>query len=195
MEYTREALDRSTGELIVESIGEFLTITEIGQHYGVGARRVRAVLAKMELLHPEESGEHSRYRLAKWAVDQGLGMRHERRGKFPFDVISPAGQAWIGEKWEGTLQELEDAKGSVVLTARTALEAFQIERDQFRSQHGAEPMATQELVRWLSFHFPALTQNQIAEAVDVSQPLVARILSRRDSQRAQLRANRNVPLS
>ena len=39
MIYTREELDRSSGRLVDFSIGDWITVTELGRRYGVGNER------------------------------------------------------------------------------------------------------------------------------------------------------------
>lgn len=51
MQYTEEVLDRSIGELITRPIGDWVTVTELGELYGVSRIRVRAVLRQMGFLY------------------------------------------------------------------------------------------------------------------------------------------------
>lgn len=194
MEYFAEVLDRKTGELVTISQGEWITISELGEAYGLGPKEIRTVLVKMELLQPEGTRDHTRYRLAPWAVEAGLGRRIERKGKIPFDTISPLGQAWVSQRWDGTVAALEDAKTSDVREATRALQEFQSQRNAYRKSFGAEEMTSKEMIYWVADHYPSLSQPEIAQVVHVSQPLVNRILMDRRKRLDELRARRDRPL-
>lgn len=194
MEYFTEVIDRHTGELISVSQGSWITVSELGAAYGVGPKEIRQVLVKMELLQPEGSDNHTRYRLAPWAVEAGLGKRIERKGKIPFDTISPLGQHWIAARWEAVRSSMEDAKTASVKAAEEALSIFVEERNTFRGAFGREPMTTKEQIHWLAFHFPSLTQLEISQVVHVSQPLVSRILKKRAEDLKHLKDKLKEPL-
>lgn len=194
MEYFTEVIDRRTGELVSLSQGNWITVSELGEAYGVGKKEVRQVLVKMEFLQPEGTRDHTRYRLAHWAVDAGFGRRIERKGKVPFDTISPLGQDWIAAHWDAVKASIEDAKTEEVRTAEAALNRFIEERDSFRDAVGREKMTTKEMIYWLVFHFPSLTQSEISQVVHVSQPLVSKILKKRDEDIRQLRDKQKEPL-
>jgi len=170
MEYTQETLDRTNGQLIKTSLGEWMTITELGERYGVGPKKVRAVLHHMGLLSPEKG----RYRLSQSMAERGFGRRHDRpRSGYPFDVLSPLAQRCINEIWEETLADYEaEQRGDVdVINASNALEAFRADR-----QH---EMVTQESVCWVLAHYPRLTFQQVADVVEVDRALVSRYAMRR----------------
>jgi predicted XRE-type DNA-binding protein len=194
MEYLTEVIDRKTGELVSVSQGNWITVSELGECYGVGRKEIRQVLVKMELLQSEGTDDHTRYRLAPWAVRAGLGKRIERKGKIPFDTISPLGQDWIAARWDAARTSIEDAKTDQVRTAEEALKRFVEERDAFRDAVGRERMTTKEMIHWLVFHFPSLTQSEISQVVHVSQPLVSRILKKRNEDLKELRAKLEEPL-
>lgn len=194
MEYLTEVIDRKTGELVTVSQGNWITVSELGEAYGVGPKEIRQVLVKMELLQPEGSDNHTRYRLAPWAVQAGLGKRIERRGMIPFDTISPLGQAWIADRWEAVRSSMEDAKTASVRAAQEALNMFVEERNAFRNAVGQERMTTKEQIHWLAFHFPTLTQLEISQVVHVSQPLVSRILKKRAEELKHLKDKLKEPL-
>ncbi len=168
MEYVTEQLDRQTGDLVLHNLGNWITVTELGQKMGVGVRRVRAVLHHMGVLRPE--GPHRRYRLTPEAVERGYGKRHDRpkKGRYPFDVISPAGQAIIDAAWVETVADYEaDIRGDkIVREARDAL-------DRFEAMRGRS-LTTREAVSWLRYHCPMMTNRQISRALDVSEQLVGR---------------------
>lgn len=180
MEYVTEDLDRQTGELVLHSQGDWITVTELGNHYGVGPKRVRTILHHMGVLRPE--GQHGRYRLTPLAVARGYGKRHDRRkrGKYPFDVISPLGQSLVAEAWTETVTDLEaEVSGDVeIADARKDLSAFQSSRLQ--------ELTTMEAVYWLTDTRQTLTQRQVASVLDVSEQLVGRYLKRLRSERANL---------
>jgi ribosomal protein S25 len=54
MNYTAETLDRATGELKEVSLGNWITVTELGERYGVGPKQVRTILHHMGLLQSED---------------------------------------------------------------------------------------------------------------------------------------------
>lgn len=169
MLYTREILDRSTGHLVTVSIGDWITVTELGERYGVGPKQIRAILHHMGLLQPERG----HYRLPHWAVRKGLGRRHERpRSGYPFDAISPLGQRLIDEAWEATVADYEASRRAEagIDKAKSALEAFKASR-----QH---PMTTQEEVCWLLDHYD-LPYETIARIIEVDRALVSRYAKRR----------------
>ncbi|MBN9333010.1 MAG: hypothetical protein J0I64_06025, partial [Devosia sp.] len=146
MEYVTEVIDRQTGELVTVSQGNWITVSELGECYGVGRKEIRQVLVKMELLQPEGAPDHTRYRLAHWAVEAGLGKRVERKGRIPFDTISPLGQEWIAARWDSVKSSLEDVKTVMVRSAEAALNRFVEERDAFRDAVGRERMTTKETI-------------------------------------------------
>jgi hypothetical protein len=172
MEYVTEQLDRQTGDLVLHSLGDWITVTELGEKMGVGARRVRAVLHHMGILRPE--GPHRRFRLCPEAVAMGYGKRHDRpkKGRYPFDVISPAGQAVIEAAWADTVADYEaDIRGEkIVSEARDALDRFEAMRGQ--------SLTTREAVSWLRYHCPMMSNRQISRALDVSEQLVGRLVQR-----------------
>ena len=175
MLYSREVLDRSTGRLVNVSIGDWITVTELGQRYGVGSRKIRAILHHMGLLQAEKG----RYRLPHWAVAKGLGTRHDRpKSGRPFDVISPLGQKLIGEAWEVTVADYEASLRAEagVEEAKSALEAFKARR--------LHSMTTQEEVCWLLDHVRDIPYERIAKVLEVDRALVSRYAQRRSDDRA-----------
>jgi hypothetical protein len=186
--YTTEILDRSTGELVEVGTGNWITVSELGESYGVGSRRVRAILHHIGLLRPE--GRHGRYRLTDTAVARGYGKRIDKakRSKWPFDVISPAGQELIKEAWSDAVADLEAtlSKSTVRAAARDALELF--------TQQRRAAMTTQEEVCWLSDHYPDLTNHDIAVVIGMSQQLVGRYVARQKQKRDELRRERDRQL-
>lgn len=180
MEYVTEDVDRRTGELVVRSQGDWITVTELGSSYGVGPKRVRAILYHMGLLRPE--GPHGRYRLTPTAVHRGFGKRHDRpkRGRYPFDVISPLGQTLIKQAWTDVVADLDgEVSGDPeVCEAQNALTIFQSSRLSL--------MTTKEAVRWLNDFRRMLTQRQIASALEVSEQLVGRYLNQLRKERGKL---------
>lgn len=185
MHYTTEILDRTTGELKEVSLGHWITVTELGEQYGVGSKKVRSILHHMGLLQSE--GQHGHYRLTPCAVKQGLGKRIEKskRSKWPFDVISPEGQKLIAENWQTIVAEIE--------TERAETPALKVAGEGLaRFKHGrvSEP-TTQMETCWLLDHFPDLPLEGIANLIGVQRPLVSRYANLRSKQHAFAKRLRN----
>jgi hypothetical protein len=174
VEYVTEELDRSTGDLVAISLGDWITVTELGESYGVGPKQVRAILHHLGMLQ-SESG---RYRLSPRAVEQGFGKRIEasKSRKYPFDVISPLGQTIIGQEWHYVLADLEAERtaNSQVKGAGEALASFK--------QHRSSELTTQQEVCWLLDHFPDLLLEEIAVVLPVTRSLVSRYAKLRSRQ-------------
>ena len=189
MIYTREVFNRQSGELETIDIGNWITIRELGEMYGLGRRQTTEVLRRMDVLQVETHGQVTRHRLASWFVERGLGQRqHRTYDRFPFDVISPEGQEWIAGLWSQAVEELHEEKtAKPVATARAALDAFALDR---------RPMNVEMEVYWLADHFADLTQDQMALVLSVSQPLVNRNLQARQRQliKARERKKRQLPV-
>ena len=127
MIYHEEVIDRRTGELITVSKGDWISINELAEVYGVGSRKARCVLREMDFLGIEGANDHGRHRIQEWAVALGYGRRNTTKlgRKYPFDVISPEGRAWIEAGWSSALATVEAAyTGPEVARARAALEHF-----------------------------------------------------------------------
>ena len=186
MQYTEEVLDRSIGELITRPIGDWVTLTELGELYGVSRIRVRAVLRQMGFLYVTGGQAHQRHRLTPWVVQAGYGKfipAKKASRRYPFDVISPAGQQWISERWAGAVTALDAQASKPLLSeARVALDAFQ-------QRPGRTPLKVQGQVLWLRDHFRDLTDTDIANVIGVTQQLVSRYTS---LQRTQLEARRHA---
>jgi len=171
MLYVRETLDRQTGQLISKPIGEFITVTELGNKYQVGPKRVRVILHHMGVL----AAEGGRYRLPQAFVERDLGVRHDRpRSGHPFDVLSPKCQALIAEAWDDTVADLET---EITPTVRRAKEALEL----FRKKRVCE-LTTQESVCWLSDNHPRLLHCQTADILGVTAQLVSRFTKLRAKQ-------------
>lgn len=195
MEYTEQILDRGTGELVTICHGDWVTVSELGDLYGVGRKTVRVILRAMGFIHVEGGGSHQRHRLSTWVTDQGWGKRMEPRFGTPFDVIGPEGQAWIAERWQAASDRVAAQRSQPSLVAGEALTQFADDRDRYRRLTGQEPMALVEKVRWLVAHFPGLSQSEIASILVVTQQLVSRYVNERAKQLRTLKAarSRNVP--
>lgn len=180
MRYTQTALDRSTGDLVPVDMGEWLTVTELGEHYGVGRNKIRSILQQMGLVKPE--GQHGRLRLTPEAVRRGLGKRHDKpkSGKYPFDVLSPAGQALIASRWQETIAALDASAqhDPLLREARSALSDYVAER----RHHRLSEMEPQMQICWLLDHFRDLTGEHISKIVGVTHQLVSRYADRRAKQ-------------
>ncbi|KFC68885.1 hypothetical protein FG93_03507 [Bosea sp. LC85] len=185
MEYHQEVLDRGTGHLTTQSPGDWITVTELGQRYGMGPRKVRAILHHMGVLGREGRS----YRLSRQLVDQGIGLRHDfTRSGHAFDVISPKGQGIISSVWSETVTdyEAEAASSDLVATVREALSAFEAGR--------REPLGTSGEVRWVLDHFPDIKLNVVAKALEVSPALVTRYANQRASETAYRKRKMQEPL-
>jgi hypothetical protein len=190
LEYTTEALDRASGDLVTKSLGEWITVTEYGQAKGEGPRQTRAILKEMGLLAPEHFGPSGnvRNRLTPRAVALGLGKRlHPKGGKYPFDVLSPSGQLWADERWTEASREVA-ARSQDSPTKRLAkmrLEEF------IKGRRTA--MTTQMEICWLIDHFPDLSQSDVCEILGVPKQTVSRYASLRSSNLTKARANKSAP--
>lgn len=191
MLYTEEKLDRSTGELITVSRGEWITVTELGALYGVSRIKVREVLREMDFLFVPGGQAHQRHRLRPWVVQAGFGkfIPVKKGGpRFPFDVVSPAGQAWIEARWDEAVSAIDaDANKPGIAEARQALIAFQ-------AREGRTPLSVQGQVLWLCDHHPSLSHAEAASIIGVSQQLVSRHASVQRQQRQALRFHLTAPL-
>jgi hypothetical protein len=177
MEYTSEVLDRSTGNLLTVSMGDWIPVTELGKHYGVGKKQVRQILYHMGLLQREGRS----YRLPWEAVEKGYGKRHDNpKSGRAFDVISPLGQQLVAEIWDETVADYEAdlRKDSKIDEARDALAAFK------ETRIGNEPLHAEGEVRWLRHQFPEMTHDATAIALEISPPLVRKYVDKQAAQRA-----------
>ena len=190
MEYTEQILDRSTGELVTVSLGDWVMVSDLGDLYGVGRKTVRVILRAMDFLHVEGGGTHQRHRLSTWVTAKGWGKRMEPRYGTPFDVIGPEGQAWIAERWQATCDRLNAERSQPSLVAGVALAQFANDRDSYRRLTGQEPMGLVEKVSWLIDHFPDLSQSEMASILMVTQQLVSRYVNARAKQLRDLKAAR-----
>lgn len=175
MEYMQDVLDRTTGQLKTQNIGDWRTVTELGLRHGVGKRKVRAILHHMGVL----AKEGRCYRLPSHLVETGVGMRHDiTRSGHAFDVISPEGQETIASMWPATAQDYENDQQwvSLVPAIRVALGNFKT--------HRLDPMEAQEEVCWVLDHFRDVDHLTIAKALEVSPALVSRYARRRSKDRA-----------
>ena len=170
MEYTTELLDRATGRLQTQSLGDWITVTELGLRHGVGKRVVRAILHHMGVL----AQEGRCYRLSRHLVEDGFGMRHDfTRSGHAFDVISPKGQKTIASLWSAALQDYEESQrqSAQVPDIRAALATFRTYR--------LEPMTAQEEVCWVLDHFPDADHLTVSKVLEVSPALVSRYAKKR----------------
>ncbi|UZF91740.1 hypothetical protein [Bosea sp. NBC_00550] len=175
MEYAQEVLDRTTGQLKTQSLGDWITVTELGLRHGAGKRSVRAVLHHMGVL----AREGRCYRLSRHLVEVGFGMRHDfPRSGHAFDVISPKGQETIASLWSAAVQDYQESQkqSSLVPDIRAALVTFATDR--------LEPMTAQEEACWVLDHFQDVDHLTIAKVLEVSPALVSRYAKKRAKDRA-----------
>jgi hypothetical protein len=182
MIYTTTILDRQEGDLKTISLGEYLTISELAQRYGMGPRQFRRVLDRMGLL--QQVATSGRRLLHPDAVATGYGKTlwpkaSTGKHKHPFDVISPLGQAYIADQWKQTLGELLNDGQRPATLAVQALEEFEARR--------SKPMSLLFRVTWLLDHFPDLTQQDIADCLNADPSMVSRYAKARRKRRASNR--------
>lgn len=177
--YTTEIFDRTTGEVVALDLGRWMTLTEFTTLMGVGIREGRAVLAEIGLIHREGN----RYRLGSSHERAGLGRRlRGRASRYPFDALSPSGQAYARERWAAAHAAVVHRRKSTpaIVRAGEALEAFRARR--------AAPMTTQMEVCWLLDHFPSLSTREIAGFLTVTEAIVFKWSAIRSRQRERPQA-------
>ena len=105
MQYTSEVLDRTTGDLKIITLGNWITVTELGKQHGLGPRKIRSLLHHLGMLQSEKK----RLRLTPKAVALGYGKRHDnpKKIKHPFDVISPLGQKVVAENLGWVMEDMD----------------------------------------------------------------------------------------
>lgn len=171
MLYFQETLDRQTGLLATNTIGEYVTVTELGDKYQVGPKRVRTILHHMGVL----AAEGRRFRLPRAFVERGFGIRHDKpRSGHPFDVLSPKCQALIAEEWDDTVADLDNEATQAMRHAKAALDSFRRARRR--------ELTTQEAVCWLNDHYPRLLHRQIADILGVTAQFVSKFTKLRGKQ-------------
>lgn len=178
LHYTEEILDRITGELVSIDKGQWITIAELAELFGVGRRQATTILREMNFLQVEGSGKDCRHRISPWVSARGWGRTNRRKSdKYPFDVISPEAVDWIMKEWpraeEAVRRRTEELP---VAEASAALE-------HFKTSRGRHNMTVLQQAYWLADHFPSLTHRQIADALKVTRQLIDKFLKARHEQR------------
>lgn len=175
MHYTTEVLDRRSGELVSLDLGFYLTVTELGQSLGLTPRQIRKVLHVLGLAMPE--GSRGNYRLTFEAVRKGYGKRIDRpkKGRYPFDTISPAGQRLVADNLAWALAEIEEQRVPMARTMAEELEAYK----DFRASERLSPLTLQAEVCWLADHFPEASSEEIAAATGGAAGKVRQYLAMR----------------
>lgn len=173
MLFHSEVFDRRTGELVRVCQGNWITVTELGQAFGLGPRQVRQALHQMGWVFPTANGR-GRYRLTPEAIKQGLGryIPKSKSGR-AFDIISPLGQERFAKALPAARSALEDRETPQVMKARAALAEFKgrrLDRDKW---------TTQMEVSWLRFFWPDLSQDEIAAVLGISKQLVSHHVKRK----------------
>jgi hypothetical protein len=176
--YTEEIIDRLTGELVSVDKGQWITIAELAELFGVGRRQTTTILREMGFLQVEGSGKNSRHRIAPWVSERGWGRTNRRKtDKFPFDVISPEAVDWIAGKWVSAEEAVKRrTKHAPVEIAAAAL-------DNFKSTRSRREMPVLQQAYWLADHFPSLTHQQMADVLSVTRQLIDRFMKDRLRQR------------
>lgn len=185
MEYQQEHLDRASGSLVHITIGEWITVTELGAQRGVGPKKTRAILHHIGVL----AHEGSRYRLPWSLVTAGIGLRHDRpKSGYPFDVISPKGQGMIASAWSGAADdyEQEGRQEPLIVRVRADLAAFNARR--------CGTLDTRQEVVWVLDHFPDILHQTAAMALEISPALVSRYAAARSIGRRIRQERRDKPL-
>jgi hypothetical protein len=179
MLYQAEVLDRQTGELVSICKGEWITVTELGRAFGLGSRQVRQVLYHLGWVFPTAGGR-GRYCLTPDAIRRGLGnsIPKSKSGR-PFDVISPLGQEKFANEIQDALRAISDKETVDVVKARRALETFKAARLDRNAWN------TRMEVSWVSAFWPALSQDEIAAALNISKQLVSYHLERQRREREE----------
>jgi hypothetical protein len=183
MHYTDEIIDRMTGELVSVSKGNWITIAELAELFGVGRRQASTILREMDFLVVVGSGKNSRHQIAPWVSARGWGQTNRRMtDKYPFDVISPEAVQWISERWSKAAAAVrERTHDGPVAEAASALEDFKTTRDR-------NGMSVEGQARWLIDHFPHLTHQQISDVLSVTRQVIDRYMKVRQRQLAVLLA-------
>jgi hypothetical protein len=186
MIYQNEILNRRTGELISIDIGNWITVTELGDCLDLGPREIRKVLHRLGWAAPER-GSGGAYRLNANAVRRGYGKRISPKKGYPFDVISPAGQAIVREQLQSLMDAAEEERKSdpVVQQTRSALE-------EYRGKHPDHLVTLQEEVSWIDFYCPGLTGPQVALVLDTTDQLVRKYRHAANAQRKRVAQRRDV---
>ncbi len=184
MQYTSTILDRRTGELVSVDLGHFMTVTEFGLTLGLSARKTRRVLHVLGLVEPE--GSRGNYRLTREAESKGYGKRHDKpkHGKYPFDVLSPAGQKLVADGLEAALTQLEERRVPRAQEMRLALESYQA----WRKAERLSAMTLQMEVCWLADQFSGAKAEEIISATDGAAGKVREYLGIRRSHHERQRA-------
>ncbi|MBT1155692.1 hypothetical protein J1C56_08810 [Aminobacter anthyllidis] len=196
MEYTTEVLDRAAGDLMTASLGNYVTVTEYGATKGVGPRQTRAILSHLGLLHEElEASKSGRSRVARRritldAVKAGLGKRlyPGKPGSYPFDVLSPEGQAWVDQRWDEAAKSIK----AKIVANPMSMQA-KADLDRFKASRGSE-VSTQMEVCFLCDHFPDLPQVDICRITGASPRMVSLYVNTRADQIRAWKAWRAKPL-
>jgi hypothetical protein len=186
MEYQQEHLDRASGSLDHISIGEWITVTELGANHGVGPKKTRAILHHIGVL----AHEGRRYRLPRNLVTAGIGLRHDRpKSGYPFDVISPKGQGMIASAWSSAADdyEQEGQQQPLIVRVRADIDAFKALR------RGS--LDTRQEVIWVLDHFPDILNQTAAVALEISPALVSRYATARSTERRVQQERRDKPLA
>jgi hypothetical protein len=172
-QYTQEVFNRQTGELVEVDLGEWMTLTEFTDAMGVGMKLGRAVLLEIGLI----GVEGGRFRLKREHEASGLGRRLKaKKSKFPFDVLSPAGQAYATARWSDALAAVETARSAEDQTP-TVMAAL----NDFRKQR-SDRLTTQMEVCWIIDHFEGVSTRTIARVLNVTEAIVFKWSSVRSRQ-------------
>lgn len=170
MEFFKETIDGSTGEVTNVSIGDWITITELGKRYDAGPRQTRAVLIEMGFMFVAIGEHRNKTSIMPWVVKKGWGRPIHPRNGFEFDVINEDAQRWIAQRWEKAQSSLNELPQDVQ-SASECLTFFVQRRDI------PDDMDTRCKVKWLMDHYSFLMNVDIAKVVGVSKQRVSKIVA------------------
>lgn len=174
-----EFIHPDTGEVTEFDLGRSLTSKDYLASRGVTDRYGRDILHEMGLLHTE----NGRLRLKPEHVTAGLGLRLMKKGsKYPFDALSPTGQAWVEQRWNDAQAAVDARKATVSPLAQEASQALAAYK-AWRLGWDNQPMTVQMEVYWLLDHFPSLTAAEMASILSTTTASVKKWSATRSEQR------------
>ncbi|CAO4182674.1 hypothetical protein [Methylorubrum populi] len=138
MLYSEEVLDRRTGELVKVNQGEWITVTELAGLYGVGPRKARSVLRKMEFLGIEGTLAPTR-----WGAITGPGASPTRRRCTRGAPPTPPSGAGLLTRLVSRLQHLFDTRASGTTSSILGNPTFDLVDTAYKASGGVFRAARQ----------------------------------------------------
>lgn len=185
MQYRTEILDNATGELKI-IYEDWVTVTELGKAFNLGARQTRQVLFEMGWLY-QAAGTRRRL-LKPEIVRKGYGRHIRPKVGNPFDVVSPEGQRVFASHLEDTLTKIKAEDTAPIEAARLQLQIF-------KNHRLSATMTTRMEVSWLKFYHPSLSGADIGRVLNISEQLVGYHLRAEHLQRLKLKNRQAVKLT